>query len=149
MKPEEIREEPDVVFAGFRLWVFGRQFPDSRDYWDGNWVVAKAVCDSHASRVEARGSFIHLPELSAWRKALRKLHRRVEGEAELKCMEPNLSTRVVLDKRGTGTFTVHITPDHMTEAHQFTFDVDQSYLPTVVDQLTVLLKRHHVRWRFF
>ncbi len=149
MKPEEIQAEPDLTFAGFQLWVFGRQFPQSKDYWDGNWVVVRAVCDAQASRVEARGSFIHLPELGAWRSALRRLHRRVEGEAELKCIEPNLSAKVVLDKKGTGTFTVRITPDHMMEDHRFTFAVDQSYLPTVVNQLTILLKKHPVRRRIF
>jgi hypothetical protein len=30
--------EPDLKLDGFSLWVFGRQFPDANDYWDGNWL---------------------------------------------------------------------------------------------------------------
>jgi hypothetical protein len=30
--------EPDLKFAGFSLWVLGRQFPDHNDYGDGNWL---------------------------------------------------------------------------------------------------------------
>ena len=30
--------EPDIKLAGLQIWVHGRQFPDSDDYWDGNWL---------------------------------------------------------------------------------------------------------------
>lgn len=150
---EEYRErmltEPSVCLTGFRLWVLGRQFPNSKDYWDGNWVMVEAECDSGASRTRARGSFIHLPELSGWRKELKKLYRRLDGDAELKCMEPDLNAKVSLNKLGTGTFTVNLTPDYMHEKHQFIFDVDQTHLPPVIDQLTAVLKEYPIKRRIF
>jgi hypothetical protein len=36
--------EPDLRVAGLRVWIHGRQFPDSQDYWDGNWLNATAYC---------------------------------------------------------------------------------------------------------
>ena len=75
--------EPSVSLAGFRLWVCGRQFPDSTDYWDGNWVVVRAECESLASRTEARGPFIHLSELETWREELKTLYRRMPGDDAL------------------------------------------------------------------
>ena len=53
IEPSDLEPEPSVAFAGFRLWVFGRQFPDSKDYWDGNWIVVKAECDSILSKTQA------------------------------------------------------------------------------------------------
>jgi hypothetical protein len=39
MNPGELERlgEPDLVIAGLRVWVHGRQFPQAVDYWDGNW----------------------------------------------------------------------------------------------------------------
>ncbi|MFO0839358.1 MAG: hypothetical protein U1D55_12645 [Phycisphaerae bacterium] len=30
---------PDFEIAGFRVCVFGRQFEQAQDYWDGNWLL--------------------------------------------------------------------------------------------------------------
>ena len=103
--------QPDLEFVGFAIWISNRQFPDSKDYWDGNWVILTACCKAHLSTVYAQGSFLHLPELSMWRNALIKLLKETEGSAELKCMEPNLHAVVKLNKMGVGSFTVRITPD--------------------------------------
>src|SRR5262245_58281939 len=46
--------EPDLKLGGFSLWVFGRQFPDANDYWDGNWLNVRA-------RVEAPGALVEAP----------------------------------------------------------------------------------------
>ena len=147
--PDLIEQEADVTLAGFHLWILGREFPRSKDYWDGNWILVKVVCKSQTSRTQAIGTFIHLPELSGWRKELKRLYRRVHGDAELKCMEPVLNAKVSLDKRGAGTFTVNITPDHMKEQHQYVFEIDQSYLRSVISQLTSVLKKHSIRKRIF
>jgi hypothetical protein len=42
----------------------------------------------------------------------------------------------------TGTLTVKITPDHMTQEHRFQFELDQSYLPAVVEQCRAILARY-------
>jgi hypothetical protein len=137
--------QPDLAFLGLRLWISARQFPDSKDYWDGNWVVVTACCTAPLSRVFAQGTFLHLPELAMWRDEIVKLHKKAEGTAELKCMEPNLEALVKLNSLGTGTVTICLTPDHMTQKHQVEFEVDQSYLPRVIEQIDSILEKFPIR----
>ncbi len=80
-----------------------------------------------------------------WRDELSELHEKVEGTAELKCMEPNLGAVMELNSRGTGTLTVRLTPDHMTQKHQVEFEVDQSYLPHVIKQIENILDKFPIR----
>ena len=46
---------PAIRLAGFQLWVHGRQFPDSQDCWDGNWLNVTAHCDAAKGSVWALG----------------------------------------------------------------------------------------------
>jgi hypothetical protein len=40
---------------------------------------------------------------------------------------------------------VEITPDHLAQGHWFEFEIDQSYLPSAVAQLTSLLAAFPVK----
>jgi hypothetical protein len=97
------------------------------------------------SEVFAHGPFLHLPELAMWQTEPKKLHNRIEGNAELKCMEPNLNAVVKLNSQGTGTFTVRLTPDPIKQKHQVEFEIDQSYLPEVIRQIEVNLEKFPIR----
>ena len=43
--------EPALRIAGFQLWVHGYQFPDSNDYWDGNWLRVTVHCGAAGASV--------------------------------------------------------------------------------------------------
>lgn len=135
---------PDVQIAGFSLWVFGREFEDLHDYSDGNWLRVFARCSAGRSTVEAKGPIIHAPELAKWLKELRECNSSLNGEAVLACMEPNLSARIWL-KDGRGEFILNITPDHVSQEHRYTFQIDQSYLRELIFGLEDVLKRFPIR----
>jgi len=137
--------EPDLSFSGFKLWIFGRQFPESSDSFDGNWLAAGAFCESVGSQTWVQGPIIHLSEIHRWLSELSKLHSTIQGEAALHCMEPYLKAKVVLDKLGNGTLIVGITPDHLNENHEFTFEVDQSYLPAVIGDLKDIIDKYPIK----
>jgi hypothetical protein len=141
MKKTDVKDlkEPDLSFSGFKMWIFGRHFPESSDFWDGNWLLARASCDSIGSQTLVQGPIIHLSEIYQWLADLKKLHATVQGEAILQCMEPYLNAKVVLDKIGNGELIVNITPDHLKEKHEFIFEVDQSYLPKVISELKYII----------
>jgi hypothetical protein len=40
MNLTDVHRLPDLTFGPLRLWALGRQFPDSSDQWDGNWLTA-------------------------------------------------------------------------------------------------------------
>jgi hypothetical protein len=136
---------PDLKLAGLRLWVHGREFPDSHDYWDSNWLEATVQCDGNGARVVARGPILHLSELDSWCREAEQLIERLAGKARLDCMEPNLSVVLRAASLGHLTMEVSITPDHLTQKHWFQFAIDQSYLPSLIADCRSILKAYPVR----
>jgi len=85
---------PAVRLAGFELWVHGRQFPDSQDYWDGNWLNVTAHCGAAGGSVWASGAILDTVSIRRFHDGLAGLHRTLSGEAVLGSHEPNLMVRV-------------------------------------------------------
>jgi hypothetical protein len=140
--------EPDLRIAGLAVWVHGRQFEDADDYWDGNWLNVTARCEYAGSRITVTGSLIHLVEVERLLQGCEHLNATLSGTATLECMEPNLSVK--LDMAGhTGhvEVTIAITPDHMSEKHQYTDYLDQTFLPPIIDACRAILRRHPLRGR--
>jgi hypothetical protein len=136
---------PDLKLEGLQIWVHGRQFSDSNDYWDGNWLRVTAHCGGNGASVFATGSIIHLSELDRWLVGTEELLKNLTGEAKLACMEPALSATLKSGSLGHITMEVSITPDHMTQSHRFQFQIDQSYLPPFVKQCQSILKAYPIR----
>jgi hypothetical protein len=137
---------PDVRLGGFQLWVHGRQFPNSNDRDDGNWLRVTAHCGANAASVWAEGAILMTSDLVLWADQCEALHAGQAVEAALSPLEPNVV--VILrasDRLGHVRMTVQITPDHMTQEHTFQFELDQSHLPSVVDQCRSVVERYPVR----
>ena len=137
--------DPDIKIGGLRLWVHGRQFPQSEDYWDGNWLCVTAYCVYPHSMVRAHGSFIHLGELVVLLRECEHLYQTLQGHAGLRCTEPNLNVELSAESGGRISLKLAITPDNLTESHCFTDSIDQSYLPPVIAGCKSVLTKHPVR----
>ena len=136
---------PDISMSGLKIWISGRQFENSTDFWDANWLIVTAQCSSSCSEVVAQGPIIHLSEVEQWISELQKLKKTIHGKAKLNCMEPELDVSIMLDKKGSGSLAVFITPDHLNEQHDFTFSVDQSYLPSLIRELQTILAKYPIK----
>jgi hypothetical protein len=136
---------PDLKLEGLQIWVHGRQFPDSHDYWDGNWLCVTAHCGGGGASVFVTGSFIHLGELDRWSIEAQTLQKDLNGEAKLACIEPELSVDLKCTSSGHITMEVRITPDHMTQGHWFQFGIDQTYLAPLIDQCQSILGEYPIR----
>jgi hypothetical protein len=112
--------------------VLGRQFPDQNDYWDGNWLNVWVRVEATEAVVEAHGPIIHAAELEAFANELELLDSTLAGNALLKCTEPNLDVAIRGDSRGCATATIKVTPDHMTQSHEFIFSIDQTYFRPLI-----------------
>ena len=136
--------EPDLQLAGLRIWIHGRQFPTSDDYWDGNWITVTVHCGAPGASVWASGPLIHLSEIAHFLRGAEAMHTSRQGEATLPCMEPELS--VILKAEGLGhiTLVVAITPDNVSQAHRFTFAIDQTYLPQVIHSCQTILQHYPI-----
>lgn len=142
-----MEDEPHIAFGPLKIWIHGRQFPDSRDYWDGNWLSVTARCEGVGSRVEVTGAFLHLGELSKWREEIDRFGGTLQGEVELPTIEPTLKVkfRSAESRNGHIPGEIALTGDHLGERHQFTFETDQSYLPGLLSQVAAVLRDHPIR----
>jgi hypothetical protein len=139
--PEQLGP-PSVRLKAFQLWVHGRQFPEARNQWDGNWLNVTVHCGQSGASVWCTGAILDSIGLVRFRDELERLHHTLSGEAVLESQEPNVRVRVA-SSDGAGHLHVRaeITPDHPAQGHWFEFEIDQSYLAATVEQLeSVLLK---------
>jgi hypothetical protein len=137
--------EPHLHLAGLKLWVHGYQYRDVDDYWDGNWLNATAICSENGATVLVRGAFIRTEEIGHWQHAVEKLLADLKGEAKLKCMEPEIAVTLRATSLGAVAMEVQITPDELTQQHQFIFAIDQSYLEPLSSQCARLLNAFPIR----
>ena len=138
--------DPDFMVAGLKVWIHSRQFEDSSDYWDGNWLLATATCSTTGSRVESSGPILHLGEVSTFLDGCRALYEKLEGEAILSPSEPNIRALLrASDSVGGISATIEITPDHLAESHSFKSQIDQSHLPYIIQGLESVLTRFPIR----
>ena len=137
--------EPSLRLAGLSLWVFGYAYPDCNDYWDGNWLNVRVRAETSGSRVEASGALLRIDELTSFTRELDVLYRNLTGTAELKCLESALGVKVACDLVGHIQVIVDLTPDHMTESHEFKFELDQTYLPATLAGCKTVLDRFPIK----
>ena len=64
---------PAIRFAGLQIWIHGRQFPESMDHWDGNWLNVTAHCDQAGASVWATGAILDTIGLLRFRDELEQL----------------------------------------------------------------------------
>ena len=138
-------EEPDLKLAGLSVWATAREFEDSHDLWDGNWLNVRARVEASGSYVETIGPWIRNDELAQFADQLAILIQDLKGAAVLDCIEPMLNAKVEIGIRGQVTLTVEITPDHLTQRHWYEFHIDQSYLTETLSGCRRLLQRFPVR----
>lgn len=138
--------EPDLNIAThFSLWVNGREFSNAEDYWDGNWLNVLARVEAHGATVEASGAILRNSELAGFCRELEQMEITVSGRAHLECIEPNLDVVFEGDALGHIEAKVRITPDHMTQSHQFTFALDQTFLKPLIAACKDILGRYPIR----
>lgn len=138
--------KPDLTLGGLRLWIHGREFPDSTDYYDLNWLVISAICEARGARVWLeRAPALMTEELQRWLHALEQLLQGKRRRAALDPMEPYLNI-TVRDARPHGVWEVEVClpPDNVNQQHRFRFEVSGEELNRLVQQLRGILERYPV-----
>ncbi|MGD0137414.1 MAG: hypothetical protein ABSD28_00935 [Tepidisphaeraceae bacterium] len=137
---------PSLKISGFQLWIQGRQFPNSNDHWDGNWLNITAHCGAAGASIWASGAIITTMDFERFLAECESLYDQMAGEATIQPMEPNLRVSLrATDRLGHIKMHVQITPDHMSQKHELAFEIDQSYLPEIVSQCRMVLRDFPVR----
>jgi hypothetical protein len=142
--PEKLGK-PDINIAGIEIWIHGNQFPDSNDYWDGNWMDVTVKCTSKNASVWVSGNILHLSDLARLMTTSKKLYENLKGEAVLPCLEPEFSMKLEASSHGQINMTVDITPDPINQKHKFIFEIDQSYLPNLISSCKKVLNSYRIK----
>ena len=136
---------PDIKIFSLEIWIHGRQFPDSEDYWDSNWMVYSAKCTDIGSEVFVQNTYFHLNEIKVLLEKLEILYSELKGEIKFDFMEPELSLKFLVDKLGHISLEVNITPDQLNQNHTYSFAIDQSYLPKIINDLKSVLIKYPIK----
>jgi hypothetical protein len=138
--------DPDIRVAGLQLWVHGRQYPDSHDRDDGNWLRVTIHCGAAGASVWAGGAILMTSDLARWGSECEAMHSDHAQAATLSSHEPNLRVALrAIDPVGHVRMSVEITPEHMSQRHEFQFDIDQSYLVGLARRCRAILAKYPVR----
>lgn len=125
--PPEDLGEPDLKVAGFQLWVHGRQFPESQDYYDGNWLRVTAHCGRLGASVWAQGAILMVTDIAGFGDQCAAILERKTKSATLDSFEPELKVSLeTADRLGHIRTQIKITPDNLAQSHWFEFEVERS-----------------------
>jgi hypothetical protein len=145
LSPENLGE-PALKVAGFQLWVHGRQFPEADDYYDGNWLRVTAHCGASGASVWAQGAIVMVTDIAGFGQQCGAVLRGDSTSAVLDPMEPELRvTLEVADRLGHIRVQVEITADQLTQSHKMDFEVDQSYLASIINQCSAIVQDYPIR----
>jgi hypothetical protein len=76
------------------------------------------------------------------------MYDRRTDRATLEPLEPELRVEVeAADRLGHIRAGVEITPDNLAQTHRMQFDIDQSYLPGIVEECAAVVRAYPVRGR--
>lgn len=73
------------------------------------------------------------------------MNKSLSGEANLVSLEPELCVELNMKEFGQMSMRVEITPGHMTQEHDFQFEIDQSHLGSLIDDCRKVLAKYPIR----
>jgi hypothetical protein len=137
---------PSLKVAGFQLWVHGRQFPEAQDADDGNWLRVTGHCGASGASVWVRGSILMVTDVEQFGRECRSLYEGKGDRAGLEPFEPELRIGLAAtDRMGHIRAEVELTPEHLTQTHRMQFEIDQSYLPEIIEQCAAVMSAYPIR----
>lgn len=100
--------------------------------------------EARSATVNCGGSILMTSDFLRFRDQLIAVNTDLVGEAELAGYEPDLRVSLKMQRLGHLKAEVEITPDHLSQFHQFLLDLDQSYLPALIASCDAILARYPV-----
>lgn len=130
----------EIRFGGERsdflsISVFGRESPDDRDYWDGNWLIAQVEVQTDQFSGRVSGT-IRAEELEQLYRELQVLIATLTGEIHYTTIEEWISFRLRASKLGSITLTGTLKDNFSNDNYLvFVIPLDQTYLSKPLKQL--------------
>ena len=135
---------PDLRLSGLSIWIDGREFAHSADYWDGNWLRVRVRMQASGASVGCEGSILRTSDVERFRDELASASANLSGEATLSSLEPDLKVSLKMLHLGHIAGEVEITPDYLNQFHRFDIELDQTYLPELIASCEAILEKYPV-----
>jgi hypothetical protein len=114
------------------LWVHGRQFPESTDYWDSNWLRVTASCRAAGAHVWVSGALLRVPDLLRWAEETDALREGRATESHLEPAEPHLGATIRrVEERAPFGMRLAINPDPLAQEHAFELPLTPADLESI------------------
>ena len=115
------------------LDVINRSHPNANDYYDGNWLNAKAVVKVGCFTGAVNGQ-LRADELASFQSELAKLYTSLSGSAKFSTLEGWLAFEVAGDGKGHFSCSGEVTDDFVQgNTLNFKLDLDQTFLPEILN----------------
>lgn len=126
--------------------VIGWEWPAATDFWDGNWLKTQVEISTGGWRGRYNAAF-RAEEFKAFREQVERLYATLSGEARFETMEEQLFLLLRADKAGHVEFEGQARDTAGTGSTlEFTLpELDQTYLPRIVQQLQDIEREFPVR----
>ena len=125
---------PDIEIKGLRVWIGGYE-----DRFSSNSLKMYAECSSWSGAHACVSGPILTPfDIQRWVGSCERLAETAAGEASFEAT--GLEVRLTGSADGTVAVRVRMSP-YSGEEHLFTFEIDQTYLPTLASRGRELLAR--------
>jgi hypothetical protein len=119
--------------------ALSRNHPDLFDYWDANWVACELEVAAGGFRGALRAN-LRSEEFRAFLEEAESLHRTLEGTASFSTMEGQITFSLADDGRGHVRVRGEAVDAPGSDNRlQFSFDIDQTFLPQICRSLEVIL----------
>jgi len=125
-----------------RIAIHGYERPSAQDYDDANWLNASALVAISGFRAEF-SYHAYTTDLARFLDELATLHSTLRGTASLHSLENDVTLEGRVDSLGALHWTCTVQhPQGIGAKLEFGFSSDQSYLPSLIAQLTDILDKY-------
>ncbi|MFZ0962979.1 MAG: hypothetical protein WAO35_19095 [Terriglobia bacterium] len=123
---------PGITIGGLQIWVHGRTPSDSPASLS-DWLTLTAHCGGEGADVWVHGQILMLSEIRRWVEDCERARQHLSSRAELGGVEPQLFVAMMVsDNLERVQVMVSITPDYLRQQHKFMFELEQSYITTMI-----------------
>jgi len=126
---------PDIKLGPLSMWVL-----DGSRY--EGWLNVRLQVATRSAVVQAEGEILRRDEIATLIAGSRWLYDKLSGRVEMRGLEPNLAIAMEIDGQGHISVEVDLTGDVMTQRHHFEFELDQTYLPEIIQACEKVLTKY-------
>jgi hypothetical protein len=127
------------------LEIESRTYPDSADYWDGNWLNARVQFQLGCFR-GAYGCHLRAEDFVAFHDQIVILSQKLTGHAVFKTMEEQVAINFEADGQGHISVTGALQDEAgIGNTLQFRFEIDQTFLEKMLKELQAIVTAFPVK----